>query len=86
MDILYSNSSASTVWIAFYTVWATKPLAEIFAAHMSGGGAKKTKNYLINFLAISGDSKHFLCLKKKEKKGRGVSQILFTPNLIFFVS
>ena len=31
----------------------------IFLLHMSGGGQKKLANFLINFFAISCDSKHF---------------------------
>ena len=46
------------------------------------------KHFLINFLAISGNSKHFSFFQKKPKKstpwGAGGSlEFFFTPNLIF---
>ena len=43
--------------------------AEIFRHMCLGGGVNKLKkNFLINFLAISGDSNHFLFKKNKLKK------------------
>ena len=47
-------------------------LMETFWRTCLGWGVKKLKQFLINFLAISGDSKHFLFLRQK--------------NLIFFVT
>ena len=42
-----------------------------FPVHMSGrGGKNKLKHFLINFLAISGNSKHFSCFPKKKGGGR----------------
>ena len=46
------------------------------------GVAEKFEKFLINCLAISGNSKHFM-FTKEEKRLRGGGAIIFSPNLIF---
>ena len=63
-----------------------------FSAQVSERGVKKVDKFLINFLAISGDSKHFSGVfrrnpKKSTPRGAGGSpKFLITLNLIFFVT
>jgi hypothetical protein len=54
-----------------------------------GRGSTYLKHFSINFLAISGDSKHFLFSFRKtplkiDIGGRGVPHILFQPESYFF--
>ena len=62
---------------------------KIFGACVSRGGGKTNwNNFLINFPAISGDSKNFSFFSTKTKiltpRGKGAPPIFFlTPNLIF---
>ena len=46
----------------------------IFLAQVSGrgGGSKNVKDFPINFLAISGDSKHFSFFPEKKPGGQGL--------------
>ena len=56
-------------------------------AHVWEGGGKKI--ILINFLAISGQSKHFSFFQKKNKKstprGQGGPPNFCSPQILFFV-
>jgi hypothetical protein len=57
-----------------------------FSVHMSWRGLKIFKTFPINFLAISGESKHFFLIKKTLKnKTPGVGMVpknVFTPNFV----
>ena len=91
----FSTSSLSKFWLVpmgvlapgFAHAWpSAQPLIDtsgIFLAHMSGGRGRNLDNFLINFIAISGDSRLFSFLSSKKLLKRGAPNLFSTPNLIF---
>ena len=65
-------------------------LMETFWRTCLGWGVKKLKQFLINFLAISGNSKHFSVFSGKKPKqsppgAGGVPRFFSLPQILFFL-